>query len=96
MGEYHTPALEGDELVPFPSSTKEAETDYLDAAIIAVLQDYHAFPSEMQTRIFMPAPPSKRKVVIVDFRGGSTMVRLSSNEPPFVALRIPYTCFQHQ
>ncbi len=31
------------------------------------MQDFHAFPSEMQTRIFMPSPPNKRKVVIVDF-----------------------------
>ena len=89
--------------------TKEAETDYLDAALIAVMQIhlteppgdilvfltgqeeidtsceilyermkslgpevpeliilpvYSALPSEMQTRIFDPAPPGTRKVVI--------------------------------
>ncbi len=95
-----------------PLYIKEAETDYLDAALIAVMQIhlteppgdilvfltgqeeidtsceilyermkslgpevpeliilpvYSALPSEVQTRIFEPAPPSKRKVVIVDF-----------------------------
>ena len=89
--------------------TKEAETDYLDAALIAVMQIhlteppgdilvfltgqeeidtsceilyermkslgpevpeliilpvYSALPSEMQTRIFDPAPPGTRKVVV--------------------------------
>ncbi|MXQ87323.1 hypothetical protein E5288_WYG007630 [Bos mutus] len=57
--------------------TKEPETDYLDASLITVMQIhlteppeliilpvYSALPSEMQTRIFDPAPPGSRKVVI--------------------------------
>ena len=92
--------------------TKEAETDYLDAALIAVMQIhlteppgdillfltgqeeidtsceilyermkslgpevpelvilpvYSALPSEMQTRIFDPAPPGTRKVCVFLF-----------------------------
>ncbi len=34
---------------------------------LIILPVYSALPSEMLTRIFMPAPPSKRKVIIVDF-----------------------------
>ncbi|KAK4391805.1 putative pre-splicing factor ATP-dependent RNA helicase DEAH5 [Sesamum angolense] len=62
--------------------TKQPESDYLDAALITVLQIhltepegknvpeliilpvYSALPSEMQSRIFEPAPPGKRKVVV--------------------------------
>ncbi|KAF5924525.1 hypothetical protein HPG69_018926 [Diceros bicornis minor] len=49
--------------------TKEPETDYLDASLITVMQIHLTEPpgggkDEMQTRIFDPAPPGSRKVVI--------------------------------
>ncbi len=34
---------------------------------LIILPVYSTLPNEMQTRISIPAPPSKRKVVIVDF-----------------------------
>nr|POE84241.1 putative pre-mrna-splicing factor atp-dependent rna helicase deah5 [Quercus suber] len=59
--------------------SKQLESDYLDASLLTVLQIhltepegdillfltvYSALPSEMQSRIFEPSPPGKRKVVV--------------------------------